>query len=279
MPRDDPSLDKQACPPRLAQRSDGRRDARRRPNRPRPSATRPAAGRIGCRRAGRRHPPHRAELPRRSPARRLRHRPQRAGMAARSSQPCPHPRHRLHRRIIIVCNEGYSSTLAASLRTLGLNRATDLVDGYQGWLALARSRSRRATRRHRAHPDLRSVRGDHMSAPSDRIAPVRRRSTRSISPDSSVLDRAGFPAGGRCRREVVRSGPGHVSSVIRFARAVQVRRPPTCRTLVAKRHGSVSVSPLLKLEVSRTSTSTPPRSDSRTRTASASSSGWRMASP
>lgn len=143
-------------------------------------------------------------------------------MAARSSQPCPHPRHRLHRRIIIVCNEGYSSTLAAaSLRTLGLNRATDLVDGYQGWLALARSRSRRATRRHRAHPDFRSVRGDHMSAPSNRIAFSDAGVSRSISRGSSVLDRAGFPGGGRCRREVVRRGPGHVSSVIRFARAVR----------------------------------------------------------
>jgi rhodanese-related sulfurtransferase len=38
-------------------------------------------------------------------------------------------------RVIVVCNEGYSSSLAAhTLRTLGLHRATDLVDGYQGWL-------------------------------------------------------------------------------------------------------------------------------------------------
>jgi len=36
------------------------------------------------------------------------------------------------RRVIIVCNEGYSSSLAAvSLRRLGLHRATDLVGGYQ----------------------------------------------------------------------------------------------------------------------------------------------------
>jgi rhodanese-related sulfurtransferase len=35
-------------------------------------------------------------------------------------------------RVIVVCNEGYSSSLAAStLRTLGLYRATDLVGGYQ----------------------------------------------------------------------------------------------------------------------------------------------------
>ena len=37
------------------------------------------------------------------------------------------------RRVILVCNEGYSSSLAAAtLRRLGLLRATDLVDGFQG---------------------------------------------------------------------------------------------------------------------------------------------------
>jgi len=41
-------------------------------------------------------------------------------------------------RIVIVCNEGYSSSLAAAtLRDIGLHRATDLIDGYQGWLALS----------------------------------------------------------------------------------------------------------------------------------------------
>ncbi len=40
-------------------------------------------------------------------------------------------------RVIVVCNEGYSSSLAAAtLRRIGLRRATDLIDGYQGWLAL-----------------------------------------------------------------------------------------------------------------------------------------------
>jgi rhodanese-related sulfurtransferase len=39
------------------------------------------------------------------------------------------------RRIIVVCNEGFSSSLAAAtLRQLGLTRATDLVGGFQGWL-------------------------------------------------------------------------------------------------------------------------------------------------
>ena len=37
-------------------------------------------------------------------------------------------------RIILVCNEGYASSLAAaSLQELGLSRATDLVGGYQAW--------------------------------------------------------------------------------------------------------------------------------------------------
>ena len=38
-------------------------------------------------------------------------------------------------RIILVCNEGYSSSLAAAiLHELGLHRATDLIGGYQQWL-------------------------------------------------------------------------------------------------------------------------------------------------
>ena len=39
------------------------------------------------------------------------------------------------RKIVLFCNEGYSSSLAAAtLRELGLD-ATDLVGGYQAWLA------------------------------------------------------------------------------------------------------------------------------------------------
>ena len=42
-------------------------------------------------------------------------------------------------RVVVVCNEGYSSSLAAAtLRELGLRRATDLVGGYQAWLAAQR---------------------------------------------------------------------------------------------------------------------------------------------
>jgi rhodanese-related sulfurtransferase/SAM-dependent methyltransferase len=38
------------------------------------------------------------------------------------------------RRIIVVCDEGYASSLAAaSLRQLGLRRATDLDGGFQAW--------------------------------------------------------------------------------------------------------------------------------------------------
>ena len=38
------------------------------------------------------------------------------------------------RRVVVVCDEGYSSSLAArTLRDLGLSRATDLVGGYQRW--------------------------------------------------------------------------------------------------------------------------------------------------
>ncbi|MFJ4694212.1 rhodanese-like domain-containing protein [Streptomyces sp. NPDC088766] len=37
-------------------------------------------------------------------------------------------------RIVVVCNEGYASSLAvASLHQLGLSRATDLVGGFQAW--------------------------------------------------------------------------------------------------------------------------------------------------
>ncbi|GMA19143.1 rhodanese-like domain-containing protein [Arsenicicoccus piscis] len=39
-------------------------------------------------------------------------------------------------RWIVTCRQGYSSSLAAMrLQQLGLHRATDLVDGVQGWLA------------------------------------------------------------------------------------------------------------------------------------------------
>ncbi|MGW0516381.1 rhodanese-like domain-containing protein [Crossiella sp. NPDC003009] len=40
------------------------------------------------------------------------------------------------RPVIIVCNEGYASSLAArDAQRLGLRRATDLVGGFRGWQA------------------------------------------------------------------------------------------------------------------------------------------------
>lgn len=47
---------------------------------------------------------------------------------------------------ILVCEEGYSSSLAAAtLHRLGLTRVTDLVGGFRGWAAWERARvARRA---------------------------------------------------------------------------------------------------------------------------------------
>jgi rhodanese-related sulfurtransferase len=43
------------------------------------------------------------------------------------------------RRVIVVCNDGYSSSLAAAtLQDLGLRRATDLAGGYRAWSAANR---------------------------------------------------------------------------------------------------------------------------------------------
>ncbi len=37
-------------------------------------------------------------------------------------------------RVIVVCNDGYASSLAAhTLQQLGVTRATDLDGGYRGW--------------------------------------------------------------------------------------------------------------------------------------------------
>jgi rhodanese-related sulfurtransferase len=38
--------------------------------------------------------------------------------------------------VIVFCNEGYTSSLAAAaLRDLGIHRATDLIGGYRAWRA------------------------------------------------------------------------------------------------------------------------------------------------
>jgi len=42
----------------------------------------------------------------------------------------------LGRRIVLVCDEGYQSSLAAAtLQDLGFAHATDLVGGFQAWAA------------------------------------------------------------------------------------------------------------------------------------------------
>jgi rhodanese-related sulfurtransferase len=41
------------------------------------------------------------------------------------------------RRVIVVCNEGYASSLAAaSLQQLGIEDATDLAGGFRAWRAV-----------------------------------------------------------------------------------------------------------------------------------------------
>ena len=53
----------------------------------------------------------------------------------------PHGDHRItgftqDTLVVVVCNEGYSSSLAArDLRAVGLRRATDLVGGFRAWAA------------------------------------------------------------------------------------------------------------------------------------------------
>jgi rhodanese-related sulfurtransferase len=50
------------------------------------------------------------------------------------TSPDRHPEARPGREVVVVCNEGYASSLAAwSLRLLGVERATDLVGGFRAW--------------------------------------------------------------------------------------------------------------------------------------------------
>jgi rhodanese-related sulfurtransferase len=56
------------------------------------------------------------------------------------------------RELIVMCDEGYQSSLAAAnLKRLGFERATDLAGGFQAWLAaglpVERPASRRAVQR------------------------------------------------------------------------------------------------------------------------------------
>ena len=56
-------------------------------------------------------------------------------MAPRPDQPSPPSSSSwADQDIIVVCQAGYASSLAAaSLRQLGLSRATDLIGGYEAW--------------------------------------------------------------------------------------------------------------------------------------------------
>jgi rhodanese-related sulfurtransferase len=64
------------------------------------------------------------------------------------------------RRIVLVCNEGFSSSLAAAtLRDLGLGRATDLIGGFQAWSQVAGRHVHSERRIHLA--------ADHTDATSD----------------------------------------------------------------------------------------------------------------
>ena len=50
------------------------------------------------------------------------------------------PEASIERRVILVCNEGYASSLAAAtLVDLGITDATDLAGGYRAWLAARRT--------------------------------------------------------------------------------------------------------------------------------------------
>src|SRR5215218_9333080 len=53
-----------------------------------------------------------------------------------SEAPDPELSRDLDRQLILVCNEGYQSSLAAAVaQELGFANATDLVGGFQGWRA------------------------------------------------------------------------------------------------------------------------------------------------
>jgi SAM-dependent methyltransferase len=63
------------------------------------------------------------------------------------------------RRIILVCNEGFSSSLAAAtLRDLSLERATDLIGGFQAWSQLTGGTG---------HSERRTHQADHTDATAD----------------------------------------------------------------------------------------------------------------
>ena len=59
------------------------------------------------------------------------------------------PKLPLETPIILVCREGYSSSIAASqLRAIGFGHATDIIGGFDAWLAAGQGRAAR----HRLRP-------------------------------------------------------------------------------------------------------------------------------
>jgi rhodanese-related sulfurtransferase len=57
-------------------------------------------------------------------------------VAARPDERRPHPEAvDFDVEVIVVCRQGYSSSLAAaSLQSLGLHRATDMIGGIEAWV-------------------------------------------------------------------------------------------------------------------------------------------------
>jgi rhodanese-related sulfurtransferase len=63
-----------------------------------------------------------------------------------------------HLHVIVVCNEGYTSSLAAaSLQDLGIHQATDLIGGFRAWHAAG----------------LPTTTSDDQNPPNGRVAPRR----------------------------------------------------------------------------------------------------------
>jgi len=61
-----------------------------------------------------------------------------------------------HLEVIVLCQEGYTSSLAAAaLQDLGVHRATDVIGGYAAWLAAGVAPPVRSQRRSACRRELR----------------------------------------------------------------------------------------------------------------------------
>jgi len=96
------------------------------------------------------------------------------------------------RRIIVICDEGYSSSLAAaSLHRLGLRRATDLDGGFQAWRAFAD-----ASRTERAREHWEQVHGSAAPArlswfEAEPTTSLEMIGAASLKPDTAIVDVGG----------------------------------------------------------------------------------------